>query len=159
MVKFQQRYQTRSRILSKAVPALELGRFCNSQNCVPLVRQFLGFDSDRILQLFVLRNHTRRVLKLHILQECAEECWVFSARGDAGNGFAAARKRSIRRPPAKNGLGEAADHVPILSDGTLGANWRDMNRKRAGFKPSKDSLLLFLIPISHLVPLLEFNQP
>ena len=33
-----------------------------------------------------------------------------------------------------------------------------MNRKRAGFKPSKASLLLFLIPISHLVPLLEFNQ-
>ena len=31
-------------------------------------------------------------------------------------------------------------------------------RKRAGFKTSKDSLLLFLIPISHLVPLLEFNQ-
>ena len=31
-------------------------------------------------------------------------------------------------------------------------------RKRTGFKPSKDSLLLFSIPISHLVPLLEFNQ-
>jgi hypothetical protein len=58
----------------------------------------------------------------------------------------------------RRGRGQSADHVPILSDGTLGANWRGMNRKRAGFKPSKDSLLLFLIPISHLVPLLEFNQ-
>jgi hypothetical protein len=41
-VKFQQRYQMRNRILSKAVPGLELCPFCNSQNCVPLVRQFLG---------------------------------------------------------------------------------------------------------------------
>ena len=53
MVKFQQRYQKRNRILSKAVPALEFCPFCNSQKCVLLVRQFWGFDSDRILQLFV----------------------------------------------------------------------------------------------------------
>ena len=53
LVKFQQRYQMRNRILSKAVPALEFYSFCDSQKCVPLVRQFWGFDSDRILQLFV----------------------------------------------------------------------------------------------------------
>jgi hypothetical protein len=38
----------RNRILSKAVPALEFYSFCNSQNCVLLVPQSLGFDSDRI---------------------------------------------------------------------------------------------------------------
>jgi hypothetical protein len=43
-------------------------------------------------------------LKLHILQGCAEEARYFRP-GVAGNGFAAAPKRSIRRPPAKNGLG------------------------------------------------------
>src|SRR5258708_27297350 len=32
----------RNRILSKAVPALEFCPFCNSQKCVPLVRQFWG---------------------------------------------------------------------------------------------------------------------
>jgi hypothetical protein len=53
LVKFQQRYQMRNRILSKAVPALEFCPFCNSQNCVLLVGQFWVFDSDRILQLFV----------------------------------------------------------------------------------------------------------
>jgi RNA recognition motif-containing protein len=42
MVKFQQRYQMRNRILSKAVPALEFCSFCSSQNCVLFVRQFLG---------------------------------------------------------------------------------------------------------------------
>jgi hypothetical protein len=52
-VKFQQRYQMRNRILSKAVPALEFCSFCSSQNCVLFVRQFWGFDSDHILQLFV----------------------------------------------------------------------------------------------------------
>src|SRR5271169_3697220 len=51
-VKFQQRYQMRNRIVSKAVPALEFCPFCNSQKCAPLVGYFLGFDSDRILQLF-----------------------------------------------------------------------------------------------------------
>ena len=35
MVKFQQRYQMRNRILAKAVPALEFRSFCNSQKCVP----------------------------------------------------------------------------------------------------------------------------
>jgi hypothetical protein len=40
-------------ILSKAVPALEFCSFCSSQNCVLFVRQFWGFDSDHILQLFV----------------------------------------------------------------------------------------------------------
>jgi hypothetical protein len=53
LVKFQQRYQMRNGILSKAIPPLELRPFCNSQNCALLVRQFWGFDSDRILQLFV----------------------------------------------------------------------------------------------------------
>jgi hypothetical protein len=53
MVKFQQRYQMRNRILSKAVPAWEFCSFCDSQKCLPLVRQFWGFDSHRILQLFV----------------------------------------------------------------------------------------------------------
>jgi Fatty acid synthesis protein len=40
VVKFQQRYQMRNRILSKAVPGLEFRSFCNSHKCVPLVRQF-----------------------------------------------------------------------------------------------------------------------
>ena len=53
MVKFQQRYQMRNRILSKTVPALEFCPFRTSQKCVPLVLQFWGFDSDGILQLFV----------------------------------------------------------------------------------------------------------
>jgi hypothetical protein len=33
---------------------------------------------------------------------------------------------------AKNGLGLATEQSPILSDGTLGVNWRGINRKRAG---------------------------
>jgi hypothetical protein len=44
-VKFQQRYKMRNRNLSKTVPALGFCSFCNSQKSVPLVRQFLGFDS------------------------------------------------------------------------------------------------------------------
>ena len=42
LVKFQQRYQMRNRILSKAVPAWEFCSFCDSQKCLPLVRQFWG---------------------------------------------------------------------------------------------------------------------
>ena len=41
-VKFQQRYQMRNRILSKAVPALEFCLFCNSQKCAPFSSPVLG---------------------------------------------------------------------------------------------------------------------
>ena len=38
--------------LSQAVLALECWSFRDSQKCALLVRQFWGFDADRILQLF-----------------------------------------------------------------------------------------------------------
>jgi hypothetical protein len=42
LVKFQQRYQMRNRILSKAVSALEFCPFCNSQKCAPISSPVLG---------------------------------------------------------------------------------------------------------------------
>ena len=80
-------------------------------------RQFWELDSDRILQLFIGEIILAAVLKLHILQEFAEECRVFLAEGRRKR-FAPVRKRSIPRPPAKYGSGEAAEQGPILSDYT-----------------------------------------
>jgi hypothetical protein len=71
----------RNRILSKAVPALEFCPFYDSQNCVLLVREFWGFDSNRILQLFVSEIILAAVLNLHILQGCAKQCRAFFGRG------------------------------------------------------------------------------
>jgi hypothetical protein len=46
----------RNSILSKAVPAWEFCSFCDSQKCVPLVRQFLEGDSDPYPAAFRLIN-------------------------------------------------------------------------------------------------------
>jgi hypothetical protein len=53
LVKFQQRYQMRNRILFKAVPALEFCPFCNSQKCAPFSSPVWGVDSDHVLQLVI----------------------------------------------------------------------------------------------------------
>jgi hypothetical protein len=42
LVKFQQRYQMRNRILSKTVSAWEFYHFCNSQKCAPFSSRVLG---------------------------------------------------------------------------------------------------------------------
>ena len=52
-VSFQQRCQMRNRILSKAVPGLELRRFATPKTVSLWSASFWGFNSDRILQLFV----------------------------------------------------------------------------------------------------------
>jgi hypothetical protein len=103
-VKFQQRYQMRNRILSKAVPALEFRLFATPKNCVHLVRQFWGLIPTASCSFSSDKSYSPPFLKLHIFQGCAEECRYFRPRV-AGNGFAAVRKSSIRRPPAETRIG------------------------------------------------------
>jgi hypothetical protein len=50
-----------------------------------------------------LRIILAAVLKLRILHRCTEQCRFFST-GDRRKRFVAARKRSIRRPPATLGV-------------------------------------------------------
>jgi hypothetical protein len=73
----------------------------------------------------------------------------FFRPGVAGSGLRRRRTgQSGGRQPKRD---RAKPQGPILSDGTFGVN-EGMNRKRA----ERGGGVLFLIPISHFVPLLEF---
>src|ERR1700692_3908202 len=90
MVKFQQRYQTRNRILSKAVPALEFCPFCNSQNCVLLVRQFWGLIPTVSCSFSSEKSYSPPFLNCTSYKGVPKNAGYFRPEV-AENGFAAAR--------------------------------------------------------------------
>jgi hypothetical protein len=79
-----------------------------SKYCLRWTLLKTGGDSkasrSTVLRMFI-RGMMGLLLKLHILQGCAEECRVFSAQESAGNGLRRRGKSSIWRPLAKNTLG------------------------------------------------------
>jgi hypothetical protein len=59
MVKFQQRYQVRNRILRNALPPLELLPSGGSQKSAPVSPPILGAEFRRYPVAFLPKNHTR----------------------------------------------------------------------------------------------------